>query len=153
MLKVSSLYKSFKSTEVLKDISFEIAMGQVVGLLGPSGSGKSTLLRCLSRVETFRRGRIFFNGHPITHISSDEIGLVFQNFQLFPHLTVWKNLMLAPSLLKKGNDLSVLEGKALSLLESFNLVSKRDSYPAQLSGGQKQRITIARALIKIPMCS
>ncbi|HCI48562.1 MAG: hypothetical protein A2977_01550 [Alphaproteobacteria bacterium RIFCSPLOWO2_01_FULL_45_8] len=150
MLKVSSLYKSFKSTEVLKDISFEIAMGQVVGLLGPSGSGKSTLLRCLSRVETFRRGRIFFNGHPITHISSDEIGLVFQNFQLFPHLTVWKNLMLAPSLLKKGNDLSVLEGKALSLLESFNLVSKRDSYPAQLSGGQKQRIAIARALMMDP---
>ena len=149
MLKVSGLHKAFKAVEVLKDISFTSPMGSIVGLLGASGSGKSTLLRCLSRVETFKAGEIHFQGHPIHAVSAHEIGLVFQSFQLFPHLTVWKNLTLAPYMMKDA-DKAGIDTKARELLQNFGLADKGDVHPSQLSGGQKQRIAICRALMMDP---
>jgi glutamate transport system ATP-binding protein len=149
MLKVAGLFKSFKAVEVLKDISFELPVGNIVGLLGASGSGKSTLLRCLSRIETFETGEITFQGHPIHTVSAHEIGLVFQNFQLFPHLTIWKNLTLAPYMVKDADRASI-DAKAKELLQNFGLADKVDAHPSQLSGGQKQRIAICRALMMDP---
>ena len=149
MLKVSQLHKSFKTVQVLKDISFEVSMGNIVGLLGASGSGKSTLLRCLSRIEPWETGEITFQGHPIRDISAHEIGLVFQNFQLFPHLTVWNNLTLAPYMMKDADRASI-DHKAKELLQSFGLADKAHAHPSQLSGGQKQRIAICRALMMDP---
>lgn len=149
MLKVSQLHKSFKTLQVLKDISFEVSMGSIIGLLGASGSGKSTLLRCLSRIEPLETGEITFQGHPIHTISAHEIGLVFQNFQLFPHLTVWKNLTLAPYMMKDANK-ATIDSKARDLLQNFGLADKAHAHPSQLSGGQKQRIAICRALMMDP---
>ena len=149
MLKVSHLHKSFKTVQVLKDISFEVSMGGIVGLLGASGSGKSTLLRCLSRIEPFETREITFQNHPIRDISAHEIGLVFQNFQLFPHLTIWKNLTLAPYMMKDA-DRGSIDTKAQELLQAFGLADKAHAHPSQLSGGQKQRIAICRALMMDP---
>ena len=155
MLKVKSLYKSFGDIEVLKGISTEINQGEVVCIIGPSGSGKSTFLRCLNRLEEANKGEIIFDGQSIygrdVNINRirEEMGMVFQSFNLFPHLTVIKNIILAPMLVK---GLSKEEAYSIgkSLLAKVGLEDKIDAYPDQLSGGQKQRVAIARALAMSP---
>ena len=155
MLKVKSLYKSFGDIEVLKGISTEINQGEVVCIIGPSGSGKSTFLRCLNRLEEANKGEIIFDGQIIygrdVNINRirEEMGMVFQGFNLFPHLTVIKNIILAPMLVK---GLSKEEAYSIgkSLLAKVGLEDKIDAYPDQLSGGQKQRVAIARALAMSP---
>lgn len=155
MLKVKSLYKSFGDVEVLKGISTEINQGEVVCIIGPSGSGKSTFLRCLNRLEEANKGEIIFDGQSIygrdVNINRirEEMGMVFQSFNLFPHLTVIKNIILAPMLVK---GLSKEEAYSIgkSLLAKVGLEDKIDAYPDQLSGGQKQRVAIARALAMSP---
>lgn len=150
MLKVDHLSKKFHHHLILKDISFEIESGTIAALLGPSGSGKSTLLRCIGRLETKDMdGNITFKEHPITTLAPWAIGLVFQGFHLFPHMTILQNLIHAPVSLKR---LPKKEAKleALSLLDRFGLSHKADHFPNELSGGQKQRIAIARALIMDP---
>lgn len=155
MLKVKSLYKSFGDIEVLKGISTEINQGEVVCIIGPSGSGKSTFLRCLNRLEEANKGEIIFDGQSIygrdVNINRirEEMGMVFQGFNLFPHLTVIKNIILAPMLVK---GLSKEEAYSIgkSLLAKVGLEDKIDAYPDQLSGGQKQRVAIARALAMSP---
>ena len=152
---VEKLKKNFGYLEVLKDISIDISVGEVVVLLGPSGSGKSTFLRCLNQLEHATDGDIFIDGKNITDKHTDinkvreNIGMVFQHFNLFPHKTVIQNIMHAPVLLKK---LSKEEGrnKAMQLLKRVGMEEKADAYPSQLSGGQKQRIAIARALAMNP---
>ena len=150
-ISVRNLKKNFGSLEVLKDISLEVSEGEVVVLLGPSGSGKSTLLRCLNRLETATAGQIIIDGHDVTDAHTDinkvrqNIGMVFQHFNLFNHLTVLKNMTLAPVHLKTmGKDEA--KDKALKLLERVGLSDKAEAFPSQLSGGQKQRVAIARAL-------
>ena len=155
MLKVKSLYKSFGDIEVLKGISTEINQGEVVCIIGPSGSGKSTFLRSLNRLEEANKGEIIFDGQSIygrdVNINRirEEMGMVFQSFNLFPHLTVIKNIILAPMLVK---GLSKEEAYSIgkSLLAKVGLEDKIDAYPDQLSGGQKQRVAIARALAMSP---
>ena len=155
MLKVKSLYKSFGDIEVLKGISTEINQGEVVCIIGPSGSGKSTFLRSLNRLEEANKGEIIFDGQSIygrdVNINRirEEMGMVFQGFNLFPHLTVIKNIILAPMLVK---GLSKEEAYSIgkSLLAKVGLEDKIDAYPDQLSGGQKQRVAIARALAMSP---
>lgn len=150
-ISVRNLQKSFGSLEVLKDISLDVSEGEVVVVLGPSGSGKSTLLRCLNQLETATSGQIIIEGQDITDRHTninkvrENIGMVFQHFNLFNHLTVLKNMTLAPVHLKT---LSKTEAKdnAMKLLERVGLADKAEAYPSQLSGGQKQRVAIARAL-------
>lgn len=155
MLKVKDLHKSFKDLEVLKGVDVEIAKGEVVCVIGPSGSGKSTFLRCLNRLEEATRGEILIEDVSITAPGADinkireEMGMVFQGFNLFPHLTVVKNIMLAPQLVK-GFSNEAARVKAIALLEKVGLGDKVESYPDQLSGGQKQRVAIARALAMEP---
>lgn len=155
MIKVNDLHKYFGKVEVLKGINLEISEGEVVAIIGPSGSGKSTLLRCLNLLETPTSGEIIFEGNALTAKGTDinklrqKMGMVFQSFNLFPHQTAKENLMLAPSLLGKGNK-SELEAKALDLLKKVGLSDRADNYPSQLSGGQKQRVAIARALAMDP---
>lgn len=155
MIKVNDLHKYFGKVEVLKGINMEISEGEVVAIIGPSGSGKSTLLRCLNLLETPTSGEIIFEGNALTAKGTDinklrqKMGMVFQSFNLFPHKTAKENLMLAPSLLGKGNK-SELEAKALDLLKKVGLSDRADNYPSQLSGGQKQRVAIARALAMDP---
>lgn len=155
MLKVKDLHKSFKDLEVLKGVDVEIAKGEVVCVIGPSGSGKSTFLRCLNRLEEATRGEILIEDVSITAPGADinkireEMGMVFQGFNLFPHLTVVKNIMLAPQLVK-GLSNEAARVKAIALLEKVGLGDKVESYPDQLSGGQKQRVAIARALAMEP---
>ncbi len=150
-IQVSSLKKSFGKLEVLKDISLEVREGEVVVLLGPSGSGKSTLLRCLNQLETASGGRIVIDGHDVTNKRTDinkvreNIGMVFQHFNLFNHLTVLDNMTLAPVHLKLMTK-DEARREALRLLERVGLSDKADAFPSQLSGGQKQRVAIARAL-------
>ena len=154
MIKIRNLHKSFGDLEVLKGIDLEIKKGEIVTIVGPSGSGKSTVLRCMNLLEVPTTGQIIFEGTDITDkkVNIDEIrqriGMVFQNFNLFPNMTVLDNITLAPMRLKK---LSKEEAnkKAEGLLDRVGLLDKKDSYPSQLSGGQKQRIAIARALAKI----
>ena len=151
MIKVQNLNKSFNKNEVLKDINLEINKGEVVAIIGPSGSGKSTLLRCMNLLETPSNGKVIFEGKELTHknINLSELrqkmGMVFQNFNLFPHKTVLENVILAPKLLKKV-DLKKLEIEGKALLKKVGLEEKVNAYPSQLSGGQKQRVAIARAL-------
>lgn len=151
MIKVQNLNKSFNKNEVLKDINLEINKGEVVAIIGPSGSGKSTLLRCMNLLETPSNGKVIFEGKELTHknINLSELrqkmGMVFQNFNLFPHKTVLENVILAPKLLKKV-DLKKLEIEGKALLKKVGLEEKANAYPSQLSGGQKQRVAIARAL-------
>jgi polar amino acid transport system ATP-binding protein len=149
MLKASHLCKSFQNQLILNDISFEVPMGSIAALLGPSGSGKSTLLRCISRLETVDQGSITFQEQPLSELSSSSIGMVFQGFHLFPHMTVLQNLTHAPLALKR---LSKTQGiaEAMGLLKKFGLADKASQFPNQLSGGQKQRVAIARALIVNP---
>lgn len=152
---MNKLYKSFGEVEVLKGIDLEVNTGEVVAIIGPSGSGKSTLLRCLNLLETPTRGEIIFEGNQLTAKGTNinklrqKMGMVFQSFNLFPHKTVIENLMLAPSLLNKG-DKSGLKATALELLDKVGLQDRAEHYPSQLSGGQKQRVAIARALAMNP---
>ena len=152
---VSNLKKSFGKLEVLKDISMDIHEGEVVVLLGPSGSGKSTFLRCLNQLEIATEGEIIVDGNNITDKHTDinkvreNIGMVFQHFNLFPHKTVLENIMLAPVELKKMTKEQAKE-KGLQLLKRVGMFDKADVYPNMLSGGQKQRVAIARALINEP---
>ncbi|MFI3177730.1 MAG: amino acid ABC transporter ATP-binding protein [Eubacteriales bacterium] len=155
MIQIQNIEKHFGRVEVLKDISMEVKEGEVVVLLGPSGSGKSTLLRCINRLEKVSKGRVVVNGHDITEKHAninkirEDIGMVFQHFNLFNHLNVLQNMMLAPVDCKKMSKTEANE-KALALLERVGLSEKVSAYPAQLSGGQKQRVAIARALCMNP---
>ena len=155
MIDVKNLTKSFGDLEVLKGVSQHINKGERVVLIGPSGSGKSTFLRCLNLLETPTSGEIIFEGQSITDEKCDinkirqKMGMVFQHFNLFPNMTILKNITLAPvrtGLMKKEE----AEKKARELLKRVGLEDKADSYPAQLSGGQKQRIAIVRALCMQP---
>ncbi|WP_261697998.1 amino acid ABC transporter ATP-binding protein [Staphylococcus equorum] len=155
MINIKNLYKSFGKNEVLKGIDFTVNQGEVVAIIGPSGSGKSTLLRCMNLLETPTSGEVIFKDNNITSKDTEleklrqQMGMVFQNFNLFPHKKVIDNVILAPSLLKKGNQ-NDLKKEAQLLLEKVGLEDKSDAYPAQLSGGQKQRVAIARALAMNP---
>ena len=159
MVSVRDLRKTFHTlagnVEVLKGIDIDIARGEKVVIVGPSGSGKSTFLRCLNMLETPTSGRITFNGTEITApgVNLDEIraqmGMVFQHFNLFPHLTVRKNITLSPVLLKMQTQ-EEADQHAEYLLGRIGLKDKADSYPNQLSGGQKQRVAIARAMVNHP---
>ncbi|MGV3277895.1 amino acid ABC transporter ATP-binding protein [Staphylococcus hyicus] len=155
MIKIEKLYKSFGKQDVLKGIDLNINKGEVVAIIGPSGSGKSTLLRCMNLLETPSQGRIIFENKDLTDKGTkidmlrQEMGMVFQNFNLFPHKKVIDNIILAPSLLKKGTK-SNLNTQALHLLDRVGLKERANAYPSQLSGGQKQRVAIARALAMNP---
>lgn len=152
---VKNLKKNFGELEVLKDISVEVDEGEVVVVIGPSGSGKSTFLRCLNRLESISGGHVIVDGNDITdkkvNINSvrENVGMVFQHFNLFPHKTVKQNIMLAPVTLKKMSKQDA-ETKAMELLKRVGLEDKADCYPSQLSGGQKQRVAIARSLAMNP---
>jgi polar amino acid transport system ATP-binding protein len=165
MIVVRDIYKAFGQLEVLKGISLTVEKGEVVAIIGPSGSGKSTLLRCLNRLETMDRGIIEIEGEALTTNGPDgkslyvpepqarticrKMGMVFQSFNLFPHLTVLENVIEAP-LVVKGVQRSEIEPEAEELLHKVGLFDKRNSYPSRLSGGQKQRVAIARALAMKP---
>ena len=155
MVHVQNLKKSFGKLEVLKDISVDISEGEVVVLLGPSGSGKSTFLRCLNQLETATAGQIIIDGQDVTDKQVDinkvreNIGMVFQHFNLFAHKTVLENIMLAPVELKKMTK-EEARVKGMELLKRVGMDDKADAYPSQISGGQKQRVAIARALSMNP---
>lgn len=155
MITVNHLYKSFGDHEVLCDISEHIVPGEKVVIIGPSGSGKSTFLRCMNLLEQPTDGQIIFDGVDITEKGVDinkirqQMGMVFQHFNLFPHLSIMENLTLAPIQLKLMSKEAANE-EALSLLKLVNLSEKADTYPGQLSGGQKQRIAIVRSLMMKP---
>ncbi|SOC43592.1 amino acid ABC transporter ATP-binding protein [Ureibacillus acetophenoni] len=155
IVQVKNLKKHYGQTEVLKDISVEISEKEVVCVIGPSGSGKSTFLRCLNRLEEITSGTILVNGHEMTDNNSDinkfrqEVGMVFQQFNLFPHKTVLQNITLAPIKLK-GKSKTEADALGMALLEKVGLKEKANSYPSQLSGGQQQRVAIARALAMEP---
>lgn len=155
MLSVQELHKSFDGVEVLRGVSAEIDKGDVVCIIGPSGSGKSTFLRCLNRMEQPDSGKIFLDGVELTAKKVDldrqrqKMGMVFQQFNLFPNMTVLRNLTLAPTLLKKMPRAEA-EAKAMELLERVGLADRAGEYPDRLSGGQKQRIAIVRALCMEP---
>jgi polar amino acid transport system ATP-binding protein len=165
MIVARDIYKRFGALEVLKSVSLQVEKGDVIAIIGPSGSGKSTLLRCLNHLEAINRGAIEIEGE--TMVSTDangvcryapdavaqricrKMGMVFQQFNLFPHLTVMQNLIEAPIVVKKMSHDTILP-KAEALLRKVGLFEKRDSYPSRLSGGQKQRVAIARALAMEP---
>ncbi|WP_251137062.1 amino acid ABC transporter ATP-binding protein [Exiguobacterium sp. s193] len=155
IIQVDNLKKSFGQNEVLKDISVEIQEKEVVCVIGPSGSGKSTFLRCLNRLEDITGGTVIIDQHNITDPKVDinkvreEVGMVFQHFNLFPHKTVLDNVMLAPVKVRK-TDKTQAKKLALELLDKVGLREKADNYPGELSGGQKQRVAIARALAMNP---
>ena len=154
-IHISHLKKNFGKLEVLRDVSTDIYEGEVVVVLGPSGSGKSTLLRCLNRLEDITAGEVIVDGHDLTDKKTDlnrvreNVGMVFQHFNLFNNLNVMGNMTLAPTELKKATKSGAKE-KALKLLERVGLLDKASAYPSQLSGGQKQRVAIARALAMDP---
>lgn len=155
MLKVKDLKKTFEGTEALRGVSVEINKGDVMCIIGPSGSGKSTFLRCLNFLEKPNGGQIIFEDHDLTskkvdlNLHRQKMGMVFQQFNLFPHMTVLENLTCAPTMLKKISKADA-EKKAMELLERVGLADRAASYPNQLSGGQKQRIAIVRALCMEP---
>lgn len=165
MIRLENVYKYFGSLEVLKGINLSVEKGEVVCIIGPSGSGKSTLLRSLNHLEKITSGRIYINNelicdrkddkdifklsqHRISEVCS-ELGMVFQRFNLFPHMTVLENIMLAPKVVKKTPQGSTREN-AMNLLDKVGLSDKWDVYPSKLSGGQQQRVAIARALAMKP---
>lgn len=155
MIKVSNLHKKFEDLEVLCGIDEHITQGEVVVVIGPSGSGKSTFLRCLNLLEKATEGEIYVDDELITapkvnvNRVRQKMGMVFQQFNLFPHLTIMENITLAPVLLKKMTKEEAVK-RGQELLERVNLGEKANAYPAQLSGGQKQRVAIARALAMDP---
>ena len=156
LLKITGLKKSFGQLEVLKGLSTEIRKGEVVVMIGPSGGGKSTFLRCMNLLETLTEGAIVFDGIDIVKADEktknrvrSEMGMVFQHFNLFPHLTILDNITLAPMLVR-GKSKAEAEEKAMELLKLVGLESKAKAYPQQLSGGQKQRVAIVRSLAMEP---
>jgi polar amino acid transport system ATP-binding protein len=165
MIRAVDVHKRFGAVEVLKGVSLDVSHGEVVAVIGPSGSGKSTFLRCLIHLETIHRGSIEIEGEALVRTDAQghchyvppadisrvcrKMGMVFQHFNLFPHLTVLQNLIEAP-LTVKGTKLDEIVPKAEALLRKVGLFDKRDSYPSRLSGGQKQRVAIARALAMDP---
>ena len=155
MIKVENLHKSFGELEVLKGVSEHIKKGEVVSIIGASGSGKSTFLRCLNMLEEPQAGSIIFEGVDITQekvnidVHRQKMGMIFQHFNVFPHMTVIENITMAPMLIKKKSK-EEAEEQAMKLLEMVGLADKRDEYPRRLSGGQKQRLAIVRALAMEP---
>ena len=156
LVEITALRKSFGTNEVLKGIDLQVSAGEVIAIIGKSGSGKSTLLRCINGLEVFQSGTLTVQGQTLKHQDAasmralrQKVGMIFQSFNLFPHLTVGKNIMLAPKLVKQANE---AEGaaQARQLLERVGLAEKFDAYPDQLSGGQQQRVAIARALAMQP---
>ena len=155
MIRIENLHKRFGELEVLKGVDLHVRQGEVVCIIGPSGSGKSTVLRCINRLEEPSSGSIVVDGHDIMHPATDinmirtEAGMVFQQFNLFPHMKVLANVTLGPIKVRKmAKDEAITLGR--SLLSKVGLASKADNYPEQLSGGQKQRVAIARALALQP---
>jgi len=155
VIEVKNVYKSFGHLEVLKDVSVSIQNGEVIAIIGPSGSGKSTLLRCINLLEVPTKGSVFVDGQDITDKKTNiaeirkKVGMVFQHFNLFPHMTVLENMTYAPIKTKGADKLSIGK-KALELLKTVGLEEKANVYPEKLSGGQKQRVAIARALAMEP---
>ncbi len=164
VLEMNNIQKHFGDLEVLKDISLSVNKGEVLSIIGPSGSGKSTLLRCAVNLEKIDGGKITYNNDVMADIHNgkvmyakknelkkirDSFGLVFQNFNLFPHYSVWKNVIDAPIHVQK-RDRAEVEKTAMELLEKMGIADKKDSYPCQLSGGQQQRVSIVRALAMKP---
>ena len=155
VIRTEFLCKSFGKLDVLKDISTEIRQGEVVAILGPSGSGKSTFLRCMNLLERPSKGRIYFHEQEITNTKVNigkvrqQLGMVFQHFNLFPHMTVMQNVTYAP-IKVKGVDRQLAQNKGMELLTKVGLEEKADVFPSKLSGGQKQRVAIARALAMEP---
>ncbi len=156
IVEISGLRKSFGDNEVLKGIDLNVEPGEVIAIIGKSGSGKSTLLRCINGLEVFQSGTLTVDGKPLLHNNAaamrelrQHVGMVFQSFNLFPHLTVGKNIMLAPGLVKK-KDAAANEAQARKLLGRVGLAEKFDAFGDQLSGGQQQRVAIARALAMEP---
>lgn len=158
LIKIQNLHKNFGDLEVLRDINLDIETGEVIALIGPSGSGKSTLLRCINLLEIPTSGHIYYRDEEITHpkykeedlnLYRQKIGMVFQQFNLFPHLSVTENITLSP-MLTLGLSKEEATERAHALLDRVGLIDKKDSYPAKLSGGQSQRVAIARALAMQP---
>ncbi|MDN5805958.1 MAG: amino acid ABC transporter ATP-binding protein [Brevibacterium sp.] len=155
MIHVTDLHKSFGDNEVLKGIDCDVEASEVVCVIGPSGSGKSTFLRCLNMLEDITSGEVVIDGRSLTAHTTDinevrtEIGMVFQQFNLFPHMSVIENISLAPRKVRQLSD-KVVRERALGLLDKVGLAEKANAYPAQLSGGQQQRVAIARALAMEP---
>lgn len=164
VLEMNNIQKHFGDLEVLKDISLSVNKGEVLSIIGPSGSGKSTLLRCAVNLEKIDGGKITYNNDVMADTQNgkvmyakknelkkirDSFGLVFQNFNLFPHYSVWKNVIDAPIHVQK-RDRAEVEKIAMELLEKMGIADKKDSYPCQLSGGQQQRVSIVRALAMEP---
>ena len=156
IVEITALRKSYGANEVLKGIDLKVARGEVIAIIGKSGSGKSTLLRCINGLEEFQDGALSVDGKKLMYDSPtamrelrQRVGMIFQSFNLFPHLTVGKNIMLAPSLVKK-TDANKAESLARKLLDRVGLAEKFDATPDQLSGGQQQRVAIARALAMEP---
>ncbi|MCR5032579.1 MAG: amino acid ABC transporter ATP-binding protein [Lachnospiraceae bacterium] len=154
MISIRKLTKNYGSASVLKGIDLEVQKGEVVAVIGPSGSGKSTMLRCINAMEQLSGGDILLNGESIRQMKKlprlrQKVGMVFQHFNLFPHMTVLKNVMYAPVTVR-GELKPKAEEYAMELLKKVGMYEKRDAYPATLSGGQKQRVAIARALAMKP---
>ena len=156
IVQITALRKSYGANEVLKGIDLQVKQGEVIAIIGKSGSGKSTLLRCINGLEVFQQGALTVDDKPLLHESAmamrelrQRVGMIFQSFNLFPHLTVGKNIMLAPSLVKKKDGAAATE-QARKLLARVGLAEKFDAMPEQLSGGQQQRVAIARALAMEP---
>ena len=156
LISLTELHKSYGQNEVLKGISLDIEPGEVIALIGKSGSGKSTLLRCINGLESFQQGSILVAGTGVLdspgqlRVLRQKVGMIFQQFNLFPHLTVGRNVMLAPMVVKKTGKAEA-EALARRMLDRVGLAQKFDSYPGQLSGGQQQRVAIARALAMQPL--
>ncbi len=154
-IRIKNVWKRFGDVEAVRNVSLDVAPGEVVLIIGPSGSGKSTLLRCVNRLETASAGEIWIDDDSVTDPRGnirqirEEVGMVFQNFNLFPHLTTLNNIALAPRKVKRA-DKEACYNRARSLLERVGLSDKERSYPDQLSGGQQQRVAIARALAMDP---
>jgi len=154
IIHIEKISKSFGSVEALKSVSLDVEKGEVVVIIGPSGSGKSTLLRCINRLEEFDNGRIVVDGIPLDSAENinavrTEVGMVFQQFNLFPHLSVLKNITLAQQVVRKRPHQEA-EAKAMQLLNKVGIPEKANAFPHQLSGGQQQRVAIARALAMDP---